>query len=412
MADPLSAESLSDLHLEACAAAIRGFCRLESVTQEYVARAIGVTPVELSYVLHLRRQPGAKFLRGLEATTRLPAELREGLLEHLWAARRYRDEEERELLGRAGQVPLNVLLPGIEEQYALAGKGQLAEEKARRAHQHLYRQCATLTARLAWAKKDPLAFIRLCAVQIEVGCVLDRLYDSLAMALLAERVAEGLEGQDRRTGIREFYSPQTQIVRAKAVVYHNLHLYREAYDLCSRAEEMPVVRARPEVWLPHIVRDKLKAMAHLGRLSIREAEECARQGWDACASPAWDAGTAQVLSLLVDHSLVDCYLGHGNRADLAKAAGLARMHRDAIERNAIPGLAPLHKVMFYKALAEIERWEAARGRASAGEVPTEALRAAIATAGRAGLQNQLQKIRIGFGATALRLAQEEGIALA
>ncbi len=409
--DALSADSLSDLHLEACVTAIRGYCRLEGITQEHLAACIGITPVELSYILRSRRAPGWKFERGVERAA-LPAELKEALLTSLWAARHYRGLEAAELRYRAGQQPLAELAAEMERQYTLVGGGPLEEERARRIHRRLYRSCQALTRSPERAGEDPYAFVRLCAMQAEIGCILDELYGSLGAALLAERIAAALPGRDSGSRVREMYAPQVHVARIKGVTCYNLRLYRLAYEQCLRAEASPEARERPDTWLPHTVRDKLKALAHLPRFSIQEAERMAGEGYAACASATWDAAGAEMFSFLIDLSLVSCHVSYGGHANLARARRIMEGRLAAIRGGRLGMLTPLHQVLFYVTLAEVE--QAPGGAAGPeGEAAGEgALRAALSIASQAGLANQLQKIRRRYGALALALAEQEGIALA
>jgi len=224
-------------------------------------------------------------------------------------------------------------------------------------------------------------------------------------------VAANFTGPDHRSQVRELRAPQTNAIRAKAIVLYNLHLHSQAYVQCLRAEETASVKDSPEIWLPHIVRDKLKALAHRSRFSIREAEECARLGWDACASQAWDANVAEMLSLLIDLSLVGCYLSYGGHSCLARASSMMEQHLDRVRANRAGAITPLHKVMFYKTLAELECAAGPRGARDAGVDFGRALSTALTIASRAGLANQLRKIRLRYGTTALRLAEQEGIEL-
>ena len=409
MEDPLPPESLSDLHLATCVAAIKGFCRMEGITQAYFARCIGITPVHLSYVLRGHRDPGSKFEEGIARSARLPAGLRESLLDHLWAARRYRAGEAEEWRYQAANRPLSELVAALEAGYTRVGFGQIEPERARQIYQRVYRECEALSSRVAYAREDPQAYVRLCVVQAEIGCVLDRVHDALAAALLAERVASTLETPDIRSQVRELYAPQTNASRVKALAYYNLRLYREAYEECLRTEQSPAVRARPDIWLPHVARDRLKALSHLGRFRIGEAEACAARGWDACASPVWDGDIAQMLSLLIDLSLVRCYASYGGRGNLLKARHMMQGHLDEIRRNRAGAITPLHRVMFYKTLAEVEEAADAAGLGQRDGVIVEAVRSALRIASQAGLANQWQKLRRRYRAEAAELAEEEGI---
>ncbi len=401
--DPLSADSLSDLYLEACHTAIRGYCRVERTTQEALAGRLGITPVELSYILHGRRMPGWKFERGVERAA-LPAEVKDALLASLWAARHYRELEADELRYRAGQQPLGELAAELERLYVLTGEGGLEEGRARRVHRRLHRSCQALTRDPQRAREDPYAFVRICAMQAEVGCTLNELYDSLAAALLAERIAVALPGLDDASRVREMYAPSTNVFRVKGVTCYNLRLYREAYGQCLLAEATPEARERPDTWLPHIVRDKLKAVSHLPRFTLREAEGIAALGYGACDSPSWDAPHAEMLSLLIDLSLISCYVAHGGAAGRARARRILEGHLGRMQRGELQLLTPLHRAMLYVTLAEVEQ-------APVESAGAEALRMALRIAGRAGLTNQLHKIRRRYGAAALTLAAEEGVAL-
>ena len=275
----------------------------------------------------------------------------------------------------------------------------------------LYGKCDALTSRLANATTDAYAYIRLCVIQAGVGCVLDQLYDALRVALLAERIADTLEGFDHHAQIRELYAPWMSAVRTKGMVLYNLHLYGSAYYEFSRTEESRIAREKPDLWLPHIARDRLKALAATGRFSIRDAEDCAGRARDACGSAIWDAQGAKVLSFLVDLSLVRCYTSCGRESTLRKARQTLAAHSRGLSSAASSGVAPLHQVMFYRACAEVE--EALGSNLYAEDSPfVEAMRSALRIAHQAGLENQIRKAMQRYGATLQRLAEREGIRLA
>jgi transcriptional regulator with XRE-family HTH domain len=406
---PLPPDSLSDLYMEACVAAIRGFCRLEGITQAYLAECIGITPVHLSYVLRGHRLPGTKFERGIARSTRLPAALRENLLDNLWAARRHAAQEAGERRYRAANRPLAELAAALEAEYTVLGFGQIEAERARRVYQRLYRECAALTSRLAYAGEDAQAYVRLCVVQAETGCVLDRVYESLTLALLVERVASTLTGPDTRSQVRELYAPQTNACRVKGLAYYHLHLYEEAYEECLRMEQTQAVRDRPDIWWPHVARDKLKAVSHRSRFSIREAEACAGRAWDACASQVWEGDVAQMLALLVDLSLARCYVSYGGRSSLLKARRMMAAYRGRVERGCAGAITPLHEVLFYRTLVEVEDAAAAAGLGRLDGAAEGALRSALRIASQAGLANQLAKLRLRYPAAGADPAEREGI---
>lgn len=409
--DPLSPQGLSAIHVEAYVTALRGYCRVAGISQGELARRIGISQEHLSYVLHQRRHPGRAFEQRIWQAQDLPPDLKESILRSIWGAQHFAEQERSALAYEIRHKPIGELAAEVEQQYFLVGSGRAGGEDTRRLYHALYAKCDALTSRLPYARADAYAYIRLCVIQAEAGCVLDRLYDALRVALLAERIAGTLEGFDHHARIRELYAPWMSAVRTKGMVLYNLHLYGSAYYEFSRAEESRIARDKPDLWLPHIARDKLKALAATGRFSIREAEECARRARDACGSAIWDARGAEVLSFLVDLSLVRCYTSCGRESTLRKARQTLAAHSRRLSSSTSGGLAPLHQVMFHRACAEVE--EALGSDSDAEDSPfVEALRSALRIAHQAGLENQIRKAMQRHGATLQRLAEREGIRLA
>jgi len=343
----LTADDLWLLHTEVYRNIIRGFCMLENITQKNLATRIGISEEHLSYVLHGRRNAGPRFQWGIEDSKRLLEEFKDSVLSNIWAAAHYQKMAELEFLYQSRHQSLSEVLAKINTEYTTVTWRKVSEQEARTIYNRIWTRCSRLTSDLARIQEDPLTFARLCTMQADVGHILGKPYASLKPALLAEAIMDSLDRSDFPHQKEEFDHIKVNAVRVPGILYQALHLHSRAYGQFEKVQLNQFVRQRPDIWRPHMARDKLDALSGVSRFGIRDAEQLAGKG-----KKAW---YNEVLYLLVELSLARCYTNYGSERSLKKSKQMLRRTMDDLGYQGVNSLTPLHKAMFYTACADLER---------------------------------------------------------
>lgn len=163
-----------------------------------------------------------------------------------------------------------------------------------------------------------------------------------------ERWGPGLSYRDLRSG-QEVWVPYGDVlvaaIRVEAACHNVLGDHAQADRLCEQALRTEAARHRPDVWLPHVLRDKLNALARSPRVPLEDVEACGRWGRSVCESRGDGLGL-----LLVEDALAR---GHALRG---RGAGARRGLEVQIERaEASRESGQLHLAMLLETLAGLHR---------------------------------------------------------
>jgi hypothetical protein len=192
----------------------------------------------------------------------------------------------------------------------------------------------------------------------EINCMRHQLSQALYYAKRARLVLSYADENLLRPELGRAQDSLTNAMRCEAVVYNHFRLYKAALNLLGQAEHSAAAAAAPEVWLPHLYRDRLLALGQMRRSALSEAERLAHQGAD-WAERHGDPD-AELLAVLLYKGLITAYLHH-NHVDAA-----AHLGRGLVEQVAqLPRVGPMHQVQVRMAHAEtlwrahrLDDWEA------------------------------------------------------
>jgi hypothetical protein len=380
----------AQVHRETYIAVLNGALQARGSKRTLAARA-GISPQYLSYLLNPydHRTPSPTTAEMLVAALNLTATERQDLLEHMHLARTRQAAAVTELhCWLAGQDAANLVAPVA----AMLSAARFAQEPKQA---RLLRHFSALAARTVLAYLDPvrmpLAYAETALKLHEIAAVEYRRALALYWAKQARAVLEQAD-PDRLRDTDAHYPPLlTNAIRSEAVACQNLHLARMAYNLVERAETTPDARRHPELWLPHLYRDKLAALAGLRRSAAGEAEGLAQRGLAMCEQST--DPFAPLLALLLERGLAHVYLAQ-QRVD--PAAELLVRLMDRLDR--VPHLGPLDRMMVLIDYAAVLWQQQDRGQWQV--VVQQAVGLGLA----ARLVHQLHRLRSVYGQDLLRAA--------
>jgi len=234
--------------------------------------------------------------------------------------------------------------------------------------------------------QDPINYIELCFLMHEALSVLNRNDEALWYGKRSRLVAESIDDpQDYRLDRERLDFFLINSMRAEAVAFHNLKLYRDAFRLCQMAEETDAMKRTSSFWKPHLYRDTINALEGIPRFSITHVENLSHQVRQICETR--NEGADGLLSFLILGSLARAYIKHQNFKD---AQRVLTMGFDRLSTTA--NLGPLHLVIFFRMYARLysargdygSEWEYFAQRASD-------------LASQAGLEHQLSEMCAEFG---------------
>lgn len=322
---------------------------LESVLQRRgnalrLARRAGITPVHLSYIRRRRRMPRFRTARRIAAALPLPDEQQQRWLYHIeryWKLKyAQRQDLQRALRGASSRAVVAEIQQAHHAAMFAPDAGR-APFRYGTVHDAAFQALSALNP-----NRDPIPYLELGFVIHDVLCALDRNDEALWYAKRIRRVSENLEPRDYREQRERVAFFQVNALRAEAIAYHNLGLERKAYAIYGEINDLAAFRENSAFWLPHLNRDKLNALSGMARFSIAEAEYLEHQARRVCETRA-DAYDS-LLALLLTQSLCRAYIRHGNYRRAEK-----RLLPYVAQIDTMPHTGPLHRVLFWRALARL-----------------------------------------------------------
>ncbi len=375
----------AQLHKEAYSAAVKSALRTPGTKQDFAER-VGISPQYLSYLLNPEdpRTPGPDVAQKIADALPLDPEQRADVFRHLLLARQRRLDQRRALQAGSSTPPLAVQVARLGHHHHLAATSTEATQSKPRL------LAVRNTGKLLLQQIDPhiapLSIIQICFILHDTQCLLNRPDDALYYARLADWLIDRLDKSLYRSQREYIDLLELNAIRAQTVAYHGLKLPKAAYACCEEAETVRIIRERPDVWKPHLLRDKLNALSRTTRFSIREAEELAQEVQTISQRRGGAVGLS--LNFLIQRSLGMAYHTHRNHSK-------ARRVFDALlsDLHTIPQLGPVPKTLFLNAYAKllleqdhISEWEAI-------------LKQAASTADNSGITQEFVRMRQSYGPT-------------
>lgn len=309
-----------------------------------LAQRAGISPVHLSYIRRRRRMPRFKTARRIAAALPLPGEQQQRWLYHVERYWKLKYAQRQDLQRAQRETSSRVLVEEIQHAHhatLFASDTTRAPFRYRSVHDVTFHVLSALNP-----NRDPISYLELGFVIHDVLCALDRNAEALWYAKRIRRVSENLNPRDYPDMGERIAFFCVNALRAEAIAYHNLGLERQALGIYQDINGLGAFQANAAFWLPHLNRDKLNALAGMARFSIAEAEYLEQQARRVCETRA-DAYDP-LLGLLLTQSLCRAYLRHGNYGAAEK-----RLLPYVSQLETIPHVGPLHRVLFWRALARL-----------------------------------------------------------
>jgi len=373
----------AQLHREAYIVALNGLLQTPAAKQTF-AQTVGITPQYLSNLLNpFDRTPSPALATKIVKALPLDRAERDNLLEHLLLSNEQRLKAQRQLHRECSQVDLTMQMDMLHDAHNAANF--VTDPQQANLHQQIVQVVGSLLLQEIQPTRHPLDYAQLClwlhSVESNRNLHTNAIYHAKKARALLSHFSRTEFDPDQRERFDEL---TFTALRLEAVAHTNLDSVRSAYDLCCSGEALPEVKYRPEVWLPHLYRDKINAYSKLSRFSIRAAETWAIHGKQLCERITHDQ--APLWSFMLDRSLAQAYLRYGN---VKKAMNILEHLVGELEKLPVAGL--LHRVSFLKTYAEAldkdgdrQTWKAVIG-------------SALQLAESAGLTHQIAKIKAQYG---------------
>jgi hypothetical protein len=335
----------------------------DALTWGTISQAAEQAGISRKYLWHLRRMdveplpklPSPQVATQVVKSLPLPPEQQRDLLEHLLLA--------RETL----QVSVNRLRRDAEwlEGHAIWELTRLHElatfsrspQEARVYYCALRDLGHALTGEFHRARLT-LSAARAHAFVTDAMNVLGQPGAALYHAKMARWLVEGREDEhlcfyDPRTGqeqVTDVYELQVNAIRSEAVGYNEFGSYAGAALLCDRALRNEAVSRSPDIWKPHILRDKLDALGRDPRVPRDDLEACAAEARSIC-----EDGENGIGLFLINNVVARAYLVRGlNR----EAGDILRQNRSLLRLCSSGGnIGQLHEAMLYSRLADLHHQE-------------------------------------------------------
>ena len=351
-----------------------------------VAAAAGITPVYLSNILDLdHHPPSPDVARRIIAALPVDTATKHTLEEHVSLARQYQNRVDEQVRYAARYEMFEDMLDDLQRLHGQSTFGS-APVQAKQAYFALANQSRDLLRQVD-PVRYPNTYVRICILGQDALSVLNQHSDALWFGLRARDIVE--RTNPAKQSREEFEYLQINTYYALSVTYRNLNLHRQAREICHQT--MALLRPVPHLsyfWMPHVIRDEIKALAHLRRFAISEAEGLYFQAW--AMLDQRDAPDNELLSILLRQALAEAYVEHGTSRSLKKADSLLNWQFDTLQQQAQVG--PIHTTILLKTLAHL-RWKQQaheEWRYFAGQ--------ALDMARSAGLHHQADQIRRQYGA--------------
>jgi len=377
------------LHRQVVVDVLRGILSTHGMKQA-VAAAADISPVYLSNILDMdHHPPSMEVARRIIAALPVDTTVRRTLEEHMSLARQYRSSVDDQMSYAARYEAANDMLHDVQRLYDQSTFGSTPTQ-TKHAYFALAEQSRDLLKRVNPARY-PNTYVRICVLGQDALSVLNRHSDALWFALRARDVIE--RTNPAKQSREEFEYLQVNVYYALSVTYRNLNLHQQARDICHQT--MALLKPDPQLsrfWLPHVLRDEIKALAHLRRFAISEAEGLYFQA--RAMLDGRDGPDDHLLDILLQQALAEAYVGHGTTRSLKKADDVLSWQMDTLPQRA--QLGPIHTTILLKTVAHL-RW-----KQGTHEEWRYFVDQALDMADRAGLQHQADKIHRQYGAALLR----------
>lgn len=384
----------AQLHREVYIAVLNGLLKARG-SKQALAKKVGITPQYLSYILDPWniRTPSPKVAEAIVAALPLPLGQKHVLLEHMILA----NERRVQMHGSISQKLTAYDLDEIDEILRCLRETHqqamfTADPSQAKVKYKLVYEMSSFLIRIINPRQNPLAFVELCFLGHDSGCVLNRQIDALWFAKQARFVVESAQLCELRQPKEIFIDSKINAIRAEAVSYHNLKLFKPAYYCCEEAEELLATRnfkGRYDFWKPHLLRDKINALVGMPRFAITEAEGLAHQVEKSCEKDIYTDEEKELLVFLIRSSLSRAYIKYGGIRNWRKAEHLLRTEFERMGK--MERIGPLHQTLLMRTYARLRWMEGDQ------EGWRYFINHSIKTAIDAGLDHQIQEIHHEYG---------------
>ncbi|WP_119071489.1 hypothetical protein [Aggregatilinea lenta] len=355
-------------------------------TKRFVAEAAQISPVYLSNILNLDHHPPSSDVAGrIIAALPVDSVTKRILEEHMSLARQSRAVIDGQMRYAARYEMFEDMLHDLQGLYGQSTFGSTAAQT-----KHAYAALAEQSRRLLKIvnpARYPNAYVRICMLGQDALSVLNQHSDALWFGLQAKYVIE--RSNPAKQSREDFEYLQANTYYALSVTYRNLNLHQQARDICHQT--VALLKPDPRLsrfWMPHVLRDEIKALAHLRRFAIGDAEGLYFQ---ARAMLDWrDGPDDELLDILLQQAMAEAYVGHGTTRSLRKADEVLNWQIDALPRRVQVG--PIHTTILLKTFAHL-RW-----KQGSNEEWRYFVNQALDVARRTGLQHQVDQIQRQYGA--------------
>lgn len=373
------------LHKQVYIDMLRGILSTHGM-KKAVAAAAEITPVYLSSILDLdHHPPSPDVARRIIAALPVDTATKHTLEEHMSLARQYQSRVDEQVRYAARYKMFADMLGDLQRLHGRSTFGSTPAQ-TKRAYFALANQSRDLLRQVDPARY-PNTYVRVCMLGQDALSVLNRHSEALWFGLRAKDVIE--RSHPAKQVREEFEYLQLNTYYALSVTYRNLNLHQQAREICHQTTAL--LKPDPQLsrfWLPHVLRDEIKALAHLRRFAVSEAEGLYFQA--RAMLDGQDGPDDALLDILLQQALAEAYVEHGTSRSLKKADRLLNWRFDTLQQQAQVG--PIHTTILLKTLAHLcwkqqshEEWRYFAGQA-------------LDIARSAGLQHQADQIRRQYGA--------------
>lgn len=332
---------------EVVATALAGALHIHG-SQKAFAREAGITPVFVNNVIKHKRMPSLRMARQIAPFLPLsPADQTAWLanVEGYWLAR-------NRLRQSAGQRLADDPAAAVRDIMAQRLTTFSADPNAVRRGWMLATHIGEAVAQEMSTQAHAPFYLEYCDTMFEAYSVLGRHVDALRIAKRKQLVAAMIDASPRRFGLHlsleEFDRNKVNAQRLEMVSLIELGLYTEAYDLSQKIEASAIYKSNADFWVSMLTWDRLNALRHLPRSSIRDARRMAHVALRVCDNGAddWQA----LAHMLVARSLAGVCVSRGHASE---ARVLLNAYRPTLDHT--PHCGVFHKVLFLRAWAEVLR---------------------------------------------------------
>jgi tetratricopeptide (TPR) repeat protein len=315
------------------------------------ARRAHITPEYLSMIRNLDRDPPAipspKVVTKIITAVDGPPELRESLEEHMILAHQkrlsVRRQAKRQIL-EGSLAELVTQIGNIHHQATFAMSPDMARQGYSTAQALI-----SMTLELASLEADPLAYAKLCLIAHDVQNALNRRGKASWNAKRAHAIMSVIDRTlYRSTTVESFDYLSVNAAYAEAEAYRTMKLYKEAFSLYQKAEQMELLKYNEAFWRPAILIGSIVALANTPRFVLADAVALA-----SCAEEILEnstEATAPMFNLFRARALAIAYIHHRNFKDAERELELVLKSTDTT-----PFVGYIHKARFLKTRAYLEQ---------------------------------------------------------